>query len=281
MHSILIANTDFVAIWKAASIVLTGLFGILGLVTEFKNKKTGKITKSGWASLVGIIISTTLGFAAQLIETANDQKHTSDTLLEIKKSLSPITQPLISAGFEVQCTAQYVEFCNLVKSHPGSVQPADLAKWPYPNKVIFLDLNFFAQSSVADKDFEDRKGIPNILMLPVPDWEVQVRVLLGGPGMPPGLRAFNELNTQKVFIAFEYALPVFNKNSGNIRSVPELKTAALNMIVWPDFVLYPAPSLVPTPTNLEIHFGNGETVDVQQDGFQVAAIPNGFRAKVK
>ena len=282
MLSVLIDN--FPSIWKAASIVLTGLFGILGLVTEFRDKKTGEVTTSGKASLVGIVISTTLGFGAQLIETANDQKKTLSTLLEIKKSLSPLTWPLISAGFDVQCTAQYVDFCNLLKSHPDSVQPADWARWPYPNKVIVLQLNFFAEFSVADKDIEDRrKAIPDILKFPVPDWQLAVKVFLVSPSMSPGIRAFNMLNTQKAFIDFRYQVPIVSevKTDGNIRSVPELKTAALNIIVWPDLVTAPAPSQAPIPTSLEIHFGSGETVGVQQDGFQATAMPNGYRAKVK
>ncbi len=47
---------DFVSAWKASSIVLTGAFGILGLLTEFKEKQTGKITRWGYISLGGIVI---------------------------------------------------------------------------------------------------------------------------------------------------------------------------------------------------------------------------------
>ena len=32
------ARMDFVSIWKAASIILTGAFGVLGLLTDFKDK---------------------------------------------------------------------------------------------------------------------------------------------------------------------------------------------------------------------------------------------------
>jgi hypothetical protein len=48
------------------SILLTGAFGILGLLKEFKDKETGRITKWGGVSLVGILLSSILGVAAQL-----------------------------------------------------------------------------------------------------------------------------------------------------------------------------------------------------------------------
>jgi hypothetical protein len=51
---------DFVTAWKAISIALTGAFGILGLATDFKNKHTKKITRWGWVSLIGIVVSSSL-----------------------------------------------------------------------------------------------------------------------------------------------------------------------------------------------------------------------------
>jgi predicted RNA-binding protein YlqC (UPF0109 family) len=42
---------DFVSVWKAFSIVLTGAFGVLGLLTEFKDKATNKITRWGRIAL--------------------------------------------------------------------------------------------------------------------------------------------------------------------------------------------------------------------------------------
>lgn len=46
---------DFVSVWKALSIVVTGAFGILGLLRDFKDKLTNKITSWGKVSLIGIL----------------------------------------------------------------------------------------------------------------------------------------------------------------------------------------------------------------------------------
>jgi hypothetical protein len=60
---------QWVALWKVISILMTGAFGIVGLLTDFKRKETNeqtgqrdnKITKWGWLSLCGILISTICG----------------------------------------------------------------------------------------------------------------------------------------------------------------------------------------------------------------------------
>ncbi len=65
---------DFVTAWKASSIVLTGAFGILGLVKDFKDKKTNKVTIWGYISLCGILVSTAFGVIAQLKESSDTDR---------------------------------------------------------------------------------------------------------------------------------------------------------------------------------------------------------------
>jgi len=78
---------DWVAAWKAASVVLTGFFGVLGLLTDFK--KDGSVTRWGYISLTGILVSTVLGTAAQLKESSDDAKRTLTILTGIQQELSP------------------------------------------------------------------------------------------------------------------------------------------------------------------------------------------------
>jgi hypothetical protein len=78
---------DFVAAWKATSIVLTGAFGILGLLKDFKDKNTGRVTVWGRISLAGILLSTSLGVVAQLKESTDQRK--SGRLLQIKRCRLP------------------------------------------------------------------------------------------------------------------------------------------------------------------------------------------------
>jgi hypothetical protein len=64
---------DFVSAWKIISIGSTGAFGILGLVTEFKDPITKRLTRWGMVSLSGTVFSTLLGTAAQFKEASDQQ----------------------------------------------------------------------------------------------------------------------------------------------------------------------------------------------------------------
>ena len=59
---------DFWDLWKAVSIGLTGLFGVMGLLTTYKDKETGRMTVWGKINLAGIVLSATMGVLAQLVD---------------------------------------------------------------------------------------------------------------------------------------------------------------------------------------------------------------------
>src|SRR5579871_4763331 len=59
---------DFWDLWKAIAVALTGVFGVLGLLTNYKDKETGRITVWGKVNLVGIVLSATMGVLSQLID---------------------------------------------------------------------------------------------------------------------------------------------------------------------------------------------------------------------
>jgi hypothetical protein len=46
------------AVTQSLAALSTGAFGILGLLTEFRNKHAKLITVWGWISLLGIVVST-------------------------------------------------------------------------------------------------------------------------------------------------------------------------------------------------------------------------------
>jgi hypothetical protein len=69
---------DFVTLWKALSIVLTGAFGVLGLLKDYKDRATGKITVAGRVSLAGILLSSSLGFLAQLKESSDRERASAE-----------------------------------------------------------------------------------------------------------------------------------------------------------------------------------------------------------
>lgn len=158
---------DFVAIWKASSIVLTGGFGILGLVKDFKDKSTNKVTKWGYVSLAGILVSTTFGVAAQLKESSDDAaralalaKKTDATLGEIERILQPIQDPTITLKFRVRCSLPYQEFCNRVDASfskdPTHAVACDGKGWPTDVKLRYY-VNFLIDS---DREIETVFGQP-------------------------------------------------------------------------------------------------------------------------
>lgn len=150
-------HADFVAYWKAISIAFTGAFGILGLLTEFRNKHTKQITIWGWISLFGILVSTICGVAAQVKESHDDAKisaenstralsilqNTSDTVTSINKMMSSLVGATVDVTYSLNCAFKKVSPCG------GSVVQEEslLAK-------SGLTFYFFAEPAVA-KHFTD------------------------------------------------------------------------------------------------------------------------------
>jgi hypothetical protein len=193
---------DFVTVWKASSIVLTGTFGILGLVKEFKNKKTGKITIWGRVSLAGILLSTGLGVVAQLKESSASSaaslklaQKSDRTLDEIERLLTPLSEPSVEVHYVFECGAKERfrdsdKFCNdlhdiqmdLDRMHtPDPESLADYyrlqndpAIWKkYPSLLgdsLFIDvkLMFFADPSAVKRYLANPNSVE-------PDLQMRVR----------------------------------------------------------------------------------------------------------
>ncbi len=160
MHHILasLKQIDFVTAWKAVSIALTGGFGILGLLKDFKNKETNKITRWGWISLIGIIVSSACGIAAQLKESHDDAKkafilasETNEMLHGIQRTLAPISSPTVSMNFFSNCEHQdNVSVCQSLL--PGENHPR-----VFPVEIMFFE-------SRKDIDLFNSKNEPGPLL---------------------------------------------------------------------------------------------------------------------
>jgi hypothetical protein len=124
------ADLDLVSAWKTMSIGVTGAFGVLGLLTEFKDKEKGKITKWGKTSLVGIVASSCLGMAAEFKETSDKElqrqkaanealalaKKTDAGLVELTRVLSPLDDFSLLVRLNVNCGVElYQRFCAQIK----------------------------------------------------------------------------------------------------------------------------------------------------------------------
>lgn len=118
---------NFVSTWKAVAIVITGGFGVLGLLKDFRDKHTKRITRWGRISLIGIVISSCLGVAAQLRESSEQDKIRQQTaqqtlalaqkadtsLSQIRRLLAPLVNARFFMEFDFDCTRPTAPFKNL------------------------------------------------------------------------------------------------------------------------------------------------------------------------
>jgi hypothetical protein len=128
-------HADYIAYWKAISIALTGAFGILGLLTEFRSKHTKRITLWGWISLLGIVISTIGGVAAQIKESHDDAKtsadnstralnilqNTSDTVTSINRLMSSLVGATVDVSYSLTCALRKVSPCGVSAAQEENV----------------------------------------------------------------------------------------------------------------------------------------------------------------
>jgi hypothetical protein len=163
---------DFPSVWKASSIFLTGAFGVLGLLTEFKHKETRRITKWGYISLVGICVTTTFGVAAQIIQTSTNSTKAlklaqkADAALEkeeiaiqqIQRLQSPLGRPTLEleeildcGGISKRCRLMYMHrdhlyghfalsiFKNKADSADIDIEQPDMSIVPVGNTTLLVE----------------------------------------------------------------------------------------------------------------------------------------------
>jgi hypothetical protein len=154
---------DIVSGWKSVSIALTGVFGILGLLTEFKNKDTKKITGWGWVSLTGIVLSSVCGVAVQRKETIDASKRAADNLNRAVTTLQNTSQTVTSMNrFMATLVGATVDVdysldCALKLSEPCGGTPASQERLLAEEG---LEVYFFADSVSANR-FTDGAIYPN------------------------------------------------------------------------------------------------------------------------
>lgn len=64
---------DWISFFKVVSVLVAGSFGVLGLLTKYKDEK-GKITKWGKVALTVILFSSSLSLGLHILETSNARK---------------------------------------------------------------------------------------------------------------------------------------------------------------------------------------------------------------
>lgn len=254
---------DFLVLWKASSIVLTGSFGILGLVKDFKDKNTGHITKWGRLSLAGILLSTTLGVIAQLKESSNQQRasaataketlalaqKTDQTVRDVQRMLSPMEDPEIEIDFDVACEEPlYKAICM------------DMGKWPGgPEVKIGLLLNFFrdkhdAKSFIAGDDVN-------------PDLSLYFSATNVSPTNYQGADyiRLERGDGNRLFLFASDNAPEFRNSNGKIRSTLDF---AGTVVLITAAGLGEEPLTGLKPNRLEIRNKDGQTITANPERFE-------------
>src|SRR5215831_13974821 len=91
------SHISLLLVLEFVGIVLSGVFGVVGVVGEFRNKRTGTITRHGKMALALIVLSSSIAATAQVVRTLREQQaselqsqKTDETLADVKKALHPL-----------------------------------------------------------------------------------------------------------------------------------------------------------------------------------------------
>src|SRR5882672_2087993 len=107
------SSETLLSILKVISEGLTAGFGILGLVTEFKDEKTKRITRNGKIALGGIVISFIVSGAITTVENANSRAAEKAHAIEIRRLSRPLGTLKIQADYSLKSDPQDAVSANL------------------------------------------------------------------------------------------------------------------------------------------------------------------------
>jgi hypothetical protein len=241
---------DFPTAWKTYSIVLTGAFGVLGLLKDFKDKETKRVTKWGYISLVGIVLSTVFGFIAQLQETSNQEKEKAavasqtlvlaqkadKTLTDINRGMHLLEHPEITIRFVVDADSKkFGKFCEDVagkfsKSKSGIVEASDWKYFPRPEDVWYIHRPTFVLTvSLFTKASPGPKYDPN----DANDSDLAYELRATMEKDDPSLTVRDHIG--EFILEFTNTQPLVRTDKGNIVSTLDLKGATLVINANPVF----------------------------------------------
>lgn len=85
-------SQTLLAILKFVSIGLSGAFGVVGLLTEFRDKHSHRITTWGRVALVGIVVSTFVAAVSQAVEMENSSVEEAATRQKAAEELTQLAR---------------------------------------------------------------------------------------------------------------------------------------------------------------------------------------------
>jgi hypothetical protein len=177
----------FVEWWKAVAVVLTGIFALIALLKDNKDKR-GQLTKWGMLAISGIVISSVGGLLAQIVESSNDaieakrrHEESISLLADQARLLRPLRVDKVYGEYRVPCSdAAYAQFCNGARgfrnAHPNDMMPLNLFD-TFPGgrgSVVITSFRFFASEDEAKAQLtapDDQRSKYSIYMqLPLIAW---------------------------------------------------------------------------------------------------------------
>jgi len=223
---------DFVTAWKATSIVLTGAFGVLGLLKDFKDKKTGQVTKWGKLSLAGILLSSGFGVIAQFKESSRQEKsrqatanQTLETVKDLQRILSRLDDLRVNVGFYLPCdNPKYKAFCLAMNSKTFVPETA-WNKWPGGDVSLLIQVFVDAKEAQGFLDHPDARTATGDLMI----W---VKAAARNKSLSAFRWVENEQSVVEVSISNYVPEPSDIQTTGKIRSTLDLHGATV-FITWP------------------------------------------------
>jgi hypothetical protein len=242
-------SMDPVSIWKAVSIAVTGAFGILGLLKDFKDKH-GHITRWGRISLAGILASTICGVAAQIKETsdqktaqANAEEQTLGIVTDIKRMLQPFADPSVYIKLSVSCGLEdYRKFCDSLPSDGSQVITSDAsaqeqkfwANWPGGSQAqLQLQIYLFREEDAAN-EFEKKENSDSNSDLDAASnlADLILDVLSTNYAQDKSLEARRDPKSSQFELIVAYDKPSFERNNGEIVSISDFHCANMIVVGW-------------------------------------------------
>jgi hypothetical protein len=149
---------NFVTAWKASSILLAGIFGIVGLLTDFRDRETRKITRWGYISLSGILLSSLGGGIVQIVESQSDAakslelaRQSATIMKNLERILSPINGLSVELVSHDSCSGkENRHICDAIRSLNEPVTGKDWSKVFGSLNGSQLEFHIYVVNSLED-----------------------------------------------------------------------------------------------------------------------------------
>lgn len=222
-----LASDEFLTFWRIASPLGAAFSAYLGITREFRDKTTGKLTKSGLISVIGVLLSGALGVTASIAERVSDlnkQQEDRRIIHEISRSVSLIDEPRFTISFDATCEDRGVEGIS------AFLEPAcaDSPGWPRHHDP----LDYEARTSRMTRSFSN--------LMNAVGFETSIAVhirRLDGSSEPLEYVFFIPSNDgfsvggldRSIFVSINDAKPDGAVNDGTIRSWIDLNKAVIEV----------------------------------------------------